>query len=161
MAVRVGTIGTSLYRRTDDNAPVGVRFLTRMYVEGWSATQDTLTVRYQGREYQVIEFGSLLKRSANPEALTLETVNANLNATGQNRTWKSVAYTAGGAMKLVDYTAAYLDFTVIIKKGADVTQENFEQREYTVCGYVVLDDGTVLYTEPMTDSVTAAIGRGA
>lgn len=159
--VQAGTIGTSLYRRTDDNAPVGVRFLTRMYVEGWSATQDTLTVRYQGREYQVIEFGSLLKRSANPEALTLETVNANLNATGQNRTWKSVAYTAGGAMKLVDYTAAYLDFTVIIKKGADVTQENFEQREYTVCGYVVLDDGTVLYTEPMTDSVTAAIGRGA
>ena len=64
-------------------------------------------------------------------------------------------------MKLVDYTQSYLDFTVVMKKGSSLSQEAFEQRSYTVCGYVVLDDGTVLYTDAMTDSVSKALARYA
>lgn len=111
--------------------------------------------------HTVKEFGSLLKRSTNTAALTLETVNAHLRDSGEERMWKAVAYTQGADMKLVDYTAAYVDFTVVMKKGDSVSQETFNSRVYTVCGYVVLDDGTVLYTPPMTDSVAAAQSRGA
>lgn len=155
----VETLGTSLYYENGASAPSGVRFLNRLCVEDLAVDGEHLTVRYQGLTRTITEFGTLLKRSDNAAELTLETVNANLDGTGATRMWKAVAYTAGGDMKLVDYTQSYLDFTVVMKKGTSLSQDAFEQRLYTVCGYVILDDGTVLYTDAMTDSVSAALGR--
>ena len=154
----MGTIGTSLYYDSGADNPTGVRFLNRLYLEDLNVNGDTLTVRYQGETRTIVEFGTLLKRSENAAELTLETANANLTASGAARMWKTVAYD-GGNMRLVDYTQSYLDFTVVMKKGTSLSQETFEQRSYTVCGYVVLDDGTVLYTDAMTDSVSAALDR--
>ncbi len=157
----MGTLGTSLYYESGVTDPTGVRFLNRLYIEDLNIAGDTLTVRYQGETHTITEFGSLLKRSENTAELTLETANANLTSVGTARMWKAVAYTTGGNMKLVDYTQSYLDFTVVMKKGTTLSQETFEQRSYTVCGYVVLDDGTVLYTDAMIDSVSAALARYA
>ena len=153
-----GTLGTSLYYGENAESPNGVRFLNRLYLEELTVG-NALTVRYNGQTRTITEFGSLIKRSENAAALTLDSVAANLNTAGAARMWKSVAYTADSDMMLVDYTESYLDFTVIMTKGDTLSQEEFEQRSYTVCGYVVLDDGTVLYTDAMTDSVSAALDR--
>lgn len=160
-SMSMGTLGTSLYYESGATDLTGVRFLNRLYIEDLNIAGDTLTVRYQGETHTITEFGSLLKRSENTAELTLETANANLTSAGTARMWKAVAYTTGGNMKLVDYTQSYLDFTVVMKKGSSLSQETFEQRSYTVCGYVVLDDGTVLYTDAMIDSVSAALARYA
>ena len=153
-----GTLGTSLYYGENAESPNGVRFLNRLYLEELTVG-NALTVRYNGQTRTITEFGSLIKRSDNAAALTLDSVAANLNTAGAARMWKSVAYTADGDMMLVDYTESYLDFTVIMTKGDTLSQEEFEQRSYTVCGYVILDDGTVVYTEAMTDSVSVALDR--
>lgn len=160
-SLAVATVGTSVYYAADNAAPQGVRFLNRMAVEGLNVNGAEITVRYGGVLHTVAEFGSLLKRNANTAELTLETAEAYANSSGALRMWKAGAYTKGDDMKLVDYTAAYVDFTVVMRKGADVAQSEFENRVYTVRGYVILDDGTVLYTEAMTDSVAAAQSRGA
>ena len=155
----VETSGTSLYYESGASEPSGVRFLNRLCVEDLAVDGEHLTVCYQGGTHTITEFGSLLKRSENTTELTLETANANLTSAGTARMWKAVAYTTGGNMKLADYTQSYLDFTVVMKKGSSLSQETFEQRLYTVCGYIVLDNGTVLYTDAMTDSVSAALCR--
>lgn len=152
-----GTIGTSLY--ISNNTATGIRFLNRLYLTDLDVTGNAITLIHNGKQYSVTEFGSLLKRSENNIDLTLESVNSHLTSSGANRMWKSVAYTAGNDMYLVDYTESYIDFTVVMKKGSSISQESFESREYTVCGYIVLDDGTVLYTENMTDSVSTAATR--
>ncbi len=142
------TIGTSL--RVAGEGYDGIRFLNRMYFSnGFNADFDTLTVNYNGAAYEVIEIGSLLKRAENETALTVANAEAALNETGTNRMWKSVAYKKGGNMSLVDYTAGYIDFSVVMLRGSNVSEEAFNARSYTACGYVKLQaaDGTVVTLE--------------
>ncbi len=155
-SVAFETIGTSLHYSVTGDLD-GVRFLTRLYISDLDV--DNLTVMYNGKIHTIVEFGSLLKRTASDADLTLDTVNANLNTTGMGRMWKVVAYTEGDNLRLADHTGAYLDFTVAMTKGASISSEVFNSREYTTRGYLVLDDGTVLYTTPFNDSVNRALSR--
>ncbi len=164
------TIGTSLYH-AQDGSYTGIRFLNRMNMSTKFDPQfETLTVTYEGEEYEVIEIGSLLKRATNETALTVANVEANLNTSGANRMWKSVAYQKGGTMKLVDYTDSYIDFTVVMKAGQGATpeqdarlKEQFARRQYTACGYIKLQkaDGTgtvetIEFESQITNSVETA-----
>lgn len=136
-----------------------MRFLNRLYVDGLNVNADTLTVTYNSKTYTVTEFGSLLKRASNADTeLTLENVDD--TAPSATRVWKAPAYD-GTTMKLVDYTAAYVDFTVIMK--TSVASAAFAEREYTACGYMILKDGSgntvTLYSDGKTDSAQAAEAR--
>ena len=142
------TIGTSL-RATGNGGYDGIRFLNRLYLaNGFDDEADTLSVNYNGATYEVIEIGSLLKRAENETALTVANVEAS-TATGVGRMWKSVAYQKGGSFRLVDYTASYIDFTVVMMRGEGLSEETFNARAYTACGYVKLQatDGTVITVE--------------
>ena len=107
-------------------------------------------------EYTVVEMGSKLCRSsAYDSTLAPEEIVWK---------WNSVAYTAGGDMKLLDYTETYVDFTVVMTKGANVAQEAFEAREYAACGYIVLEDAegnqVTIYSEnTQIDSVDSVQAR--
>ena len=146
------TVGTALRVGTDGDNYDGIRFLNRMYLgDGFDDEADKLTVKYNGAEYEIIEIGSLLKRSENTTALTVQNVESS-TATGANRMWKSVAYRKGGALNLIDYTDAYIDFSVVMLRGKNVSEETFNARSYTACGYVKLQakDGTVVTLESAT-----------
>ncbi len=156
---RFATIGTSVYYADDATDPSGIRFLNRLYLSGLNVNSDTVSVTYNGKSYTVTEFGSLLKRAGNTTAeLTLDNVDD--TAPSAKRVWKATAYN-GTTMKLVDYTASYLDFTVVMKSSAPGTA--FSAREYTACGYLILKDAdgktTVLYSRDKTDSVDATKKR--
>lgn len=149
-SVGFDTIGTSLRVGAGGDNYDGIRFLNRMYFgDGFDANFETLTVRHGGVEYEVIEIGSLLKRSENATDLTLANVEAALSLSGVNRMWKSVAYQAGGNMSVVDYTGSYIDFSVVMLRGASVSEEVFNARSYTARGYMKLEaaDGTVITVE--------------
>ncbi len=145
------TIGTSLRVGEDGVGYDGIRFLTRMNMATtFDPDASTLTVKYNGAEYEVVEIGSLLMRYAEGVELTLD-----------NYKWKSKAYVKGGNMSLVDYTDSYIDFTVIMTKGANVSTEAFNARQYTARGYIVLADAngnktTVLCDTQLTNSVNGA-----
>lgn len=156
---RFDTLGTSVYYAEGAVAPSGIRFLNRLYVEGLDVAADTLSVTYNGTAYTVAEFGSLLKRASNTDtALKLENVND--AASSATRVWKAVAYD-GVTMKLVDYTASYVDYTVIMR--STHANEAFANREYTACGYIVLKDASnntvTLYSSSVTDSPAATAER--
>ncbi|MBP3392781.1 MAG: polysaccharide deacetylase family protein [Clostridia bacterium] len=154
---RFETLGTSVYYEKNTTDPSGLRFLNRLYVDGLNVEDDTLTVTYGGKTYTVVEFGSLLKRTTNEAALTLENVDD--TATSATRVWKAAAY-VDGVMKLVDYTDSYVDFTVIMKTAN--ANAAFAAREYTACGYMLLSDGTstvTLYSKSMTDSAASTAAR--
>ena len=61
-------------------------------------------------------------------------------------------------MYLVDYTDTYVDFTIIMTSSV-ANKYSFITRDYVVCGYVVLDDGTTLYTDSFSDNVLSAQTR--
>ena len=153
-----GTLGTSVYYAKDAIEPTGVRFLNRLYLDGLDVNADTITAVFDGKEYTILEFGSLLKRASNTETkLTLDNVDD--TAPSAERVWKAAAY-ENGIMKLVDYTESYLDFTVIMK--TSTPSDVFTQREYTARGYVILTDGTktmTLYSKDKTDSAGNTASR--
>ncbi len=158
----VDTIGTSL-RATGDGGYDGIRFLTRMYFAGgFDGDNNALTVKYNGATYDVLEIGALLKRAENTTALTVENAEAALSATGANRMWKSVAYTKDGDYRLVDYTASYIDFAVVMLRGSNLSEEAFYARSYTSRGYMKLQaaDGTIVTVEcdtELTNSISSVI----
>lgn len=156
---RFEALGTSVYYADGADTPSGIRFLNRLYADGLNVNAEAMTVTYSGKTYTVAEFGSLLKRTSNTEtALKLENVND--AAASASRVWKAVAYD-GSTMKLVDYTAAYVDFTVVMRTTVD--NPSFAAREYTACGYMILKDenaNTVtLYTGNKSDSASSAAKR--
>ncbi|MBP3436012.1 MAG: Ig-like domain-containing protein [Clostridia bacterium] len=154
---KLDTVGTSLRYTEDDNYD-GIRFLTRLQLKKGSFDAETgvITVLKDGVEYTVVEMGSKLCRSsAYDSTLAPEEIVWK---------WNSVAYTAGGDMKLLDYTETYVDFTVVMTKGANVAQEAFEAREYAACGYIVLEDAegnqVTIYSEnTQIDSVDSVQAR--
>lgn len=153
---RFGTLGTSVYYEAGATEPSGIRFLNRLYVDGLSVQGDTVTVTYGGKTYTVTEFGSLLKRADNT-TVELKLENVSNTASSATRVWRATAYD-GTTMKLVDYTEAYVDFTVIMKSSGNSAA--FLSRKYTACGYIVLKDQSnqtvTLYTGSKTDSADDA-----
>ena len=89
--------------------------------------------------------------------MTLENYEAHKNDGSATKIWRSVGC-VGENVHLVDYTSAYLDFTIIMTSSV-ANRHAFLDREYTTCAYVVLEDGTTLYTEAFTDSVLGALER--
>ncbi len=151
----VATLGTSVHVDGAGKAD-GVRFLNRMY---YSRMDDSgVYVMYNGAEHKVAQFGSLLKRSTNEGELTLEAYNEHKNDSSATRIWKSSALRSGDVY-LIDYTNEYVDFTITMTSSV-ANHYNFLNRGYTVCGYVVLEDGTTIYTDAITDSVLNALTRG-
>lgn len=144
------TIGTSL-RETEEGEYDGIRFLTRMNLAAtFDPESESLHVKYDGVEYEVVEIGSLLMRYAEGVELGLD-----------NYKWRSRAYVKGRSMALVDYTDSYIDFTVVMTKGENVSTDVFNARKYTARGYIVLKDAegnekTVLCDTQLTNSVNGA-----
>lgn len=141
------TLGTSLRKKADGSFD-GIRFLTRMNLAtAFDAESETLSVLYGGAEYEIVELGSLLKR-----------YEEGVELTDENDLWKAVAYTKGEAMKLVDYTESYIDFT-------SVMMTTYTDRTYTARGYVVLrpavgGEDVVLYSATqLSDSIASAQAR--
>ncbi len=159
----VSTLGSSVYSVVGaDNSVAynGVRFLNRLYVhEDTNLDAGDIYVLHNGAKHKVVEFGSLLKRTDNTAGeLTLEGYEAHGTDTGTTRIWRTRAY-HGGDVYLVDYTADYLDFTVIMTTKV-ANRGAFLSRQYTTRAYVKLDDGTVLYSgEAVTDSPLSTLER--
>lgn len=155
----MNTVGTSLYYEAGAAEPTGIRFLTRLYIENLNIQDDKVTLTYKGKTYTVREFGTLMKRSLNATALKIENYDES-DTKSATRLWKAVAYD-GSTMKLVDYTDAYLDFTVVMKTSR--ASEAFNERYYDARAYLVLDDGSeeglVLYGDTFTDNADSAKER--
>ncbi len=152
---KLDTVGTAL-RYTEDDTFDGIRFLTRLQLkkDSFDADAGVITVLYNGVEYTVAEMGSVLARTGEYDGeLTLD-----------NAKWQSQAYVKGGNMSLIDYTTSYVDFTVVMKKGANVDQAVFEAREYAARGYLILEDAngdqiTVYSDSTQIDSVDSVQAR--
>ena len=153
----VATLGTSVFKN-EANEVSGIRFLNRLYATDWDPNGDGVYVTYNGKKLKVTQFGALLKRATNTEiALTLENYEAHKNDGSATKIWRSVGC-VGENVHLVDYTNGYLDFTIVMTSSV-ANRHAFLDREYTTCAYVVLEDGTTLYTEAFTDSVLGALER--
>ncbi len=151
------TLGTSVFKN-DENDVTGIRFLNRLYVTDWDPNGDGVYVTYNGQKQKVAQFGALLKRSTNTDVeLTLENYEAHKSDSSATKIWKSTGC-VGENVHLVDYTEGYVDFTIIMTSSI-ANRYSFLNREYTTCAYVVLEDGTTLYTEAFTDSVLGALER--
>ncbi|MBR2406302.1 MAG: Ig-like domain-containing protein [Clostridia bacterium] len=145
------TVGTSLRYKDAENYD-GIRFLTRLNVKAdtLKVVDDelTITVKYGGVDYEVVEIGSWLKRYEENEGVEVE-----LNA--ENALWTAVSYKKGETdMKLLDYTAQYIDF-------ASVMLTEYEDRVYTARGYIVLEDAeggqvTVAAGTQLSNSIASA-----
>lgn len=152
----VATLGTSVFLHEETNAISGIRFLNRLYYTRMEG--DDVYVMYNGTEHKVAQFGSLLKRGTNVDGeLTLEAYEEHKNDASATRVWKANCY-AGRNIAAVDYTNGYIDFTIIMTSSV-ANRYAFLSREYTTCAYVVLDDGTTIYTDAFTDSVLGAENR--
>lgn len=123
------TVGTSLYIAGSGECD-GIRFLTRLNLATtFDPEANALRVTYGGTAYEIVEFGSLLKRYEEGVELTMD-----------NKVWQSKTYVKGDDMLLVDYTDSYIDFTVVMMKGANLSFDAFCARRYTARGYLVLED---------------------
>lgn len=154
------TIGTSVHQSGVDaeGNPTydGVRFLTRLNLSvNFNEITDSLMVKYNGKEYEVEELGSLLKREENQTTLTYENAVANVRTTGVDKMWISKAFTKeDGVFRLVDYTESYIDF-------ASVMMTQYLERFYTARGYARLKDAdgnveTILCDE-LSNSISTVV----
>ncbi|MBR2406314.1 MAG: Ig-like domain-containing protein [Clostridia bacterium] len=150
----LATLGTSVYIKNETDIS-GVRFLNRLYYSRLDG--DDLYVMYNGAEHKVTQFGSLLKRSTNEGELTLAAYDEHKNDSGATRIWKHTAY-AGQNINVHDYTNSYMDFTITMTSSV-ANRYAFLNRGYTICAYMVLEDGTVVYGDAFTDSVLNAYTR--
>ena len=152
----VATLGTSVFLNEETNAISGIRFLNRLYYTRMDGND--VYIMYNGAEHKVAQFGSLLKRATNVDGeLTLAAYDEHKNDASATRIWKASCY-AGRNIAAVDYTNGYIDFTIIMTSSV-ANRYAFLSREYTTCGYVVLDNGTTIYTDAFTDSVLSAENR--
>ena len=142
------TIGTA-FRTNSEGEKDGIRFLTRLNLVNFDPTADVLNVTLDGKNYEIVEFGSLLMLASDEGELT-----------DTHYRWKSVAYSKDdGMMCILDHTESYIDFTVVMTRGT-IDQTTFENREYTARGYLILEDEndarqTILCSQ-VTNSVIGA-----
>ena len=152
----VATLGTSVYEN-ENGQFTGVRFLNRLYyTANTSFENNKIFVMYNGKEREVVEFGTLLKRSVNETELTLDKYKQYQNASGDSRIWKTTAYNdQGNTITLVDYTKGYMDFTIVMTSSV-ANRYSFLSREYKTCAYLILDNGEEVYCDAFADSVLGA-----
>ena len=165
--VTFGTIGTAVRYEEGTQNINGVRFLTRLHIDGGVRYnhKGRLVLTYNGTEYAVKNMGSLLKRVSNTAALTLENARDSQYAnavSGDKKIWHTTGYTPEDtAPRVLDYTDGYLDFAVsmLTKTPSDA----FNNRRYEVCGYIEFEraDGSTftVYSNSFVDSTTQAIQR--
>ena len=153
-----GTIGTA-YRELDGQQQGdkvdGIRFLTRVYIEGFDLTGDKITIKYNGTEYEVESMGTLLKRAANTTALTLD----NVGGSGAATIWRVENYNSTDkTLSVSAYSNNSLDFAATMTTSNP--SETFKERKYTSRGYIKLKGvDEVIYTTPRTDSAADAQKR--
>ena len=150
------TVGTSV--RRENGGITGVRFLNRLYIDNMDLTQDDLYVVHDGKRQAVTKIGVLMA-SGTADSLTLDDYAAYQSGNSEQRVWHALSYGgAGSALSVLAYTDRYLDFqiSVTLSKSGDA---DFLNRSYTVCGYIELEDGTVIYTAPLYDSAMGAMTR--
>ncbi len=155
----VATLGTSVYE--NENGQIsGVRFLNRLYYTADTSFENNkIFVMHNGAKREVVEFGTLLKRSVNESELKLENYEQYKNASGDSRIWKTTAYNnQGDTITLVDYTEGYMDFTIVMTSSV-ANRYSFLSREYTTCAYLKFSDGEEVYCDAFTDSVLSAQAR--
>lgn len=147
-----GTVATSV-RHTEDGKYDGLRSLNRIYVDGLDWSADTLTTTVAGETYTIAEIGAIARVAADGE-VTLD-----------NAERKGLCYSIddpNGRVKVLDYTDTYFDFSVVI---AYKTPVESDATEYQWRAYMILEaaDGSTqtVYTDMNTDSLDAAISRGA
>lgn len=155
------TVGTGLRQKADGSYD-GIRFLTRMnlafsFNDVADAAELELGLKYNGKDYTVKEIGSMIVRDNGAYDLGA------MDPTNESTYWrKSVAYKAGANMTLLDYTNRYIDFTVVVTKGANIEEEDFAARRYTAQGYLILtnSDGDIVVKcdNALTNSVNGAKG---
>ncbi len=153
-----GTIATS-YRELDSEQGGkvdGIRFLTRLYIEGLDLTGDTIKIKYNGTEYEVESMGTLLKRATNTTELTLE----NVGSSDAGTIWMAENYSKadGNSLSVSGYSDNSLDFAAIMTTSNP--SETFKDRKYTSRGYIQLEGlDEIIYTTPRTDSAADAQKR--
>ncbi len=154
----VATLGTSVYEN-ENGQFTGVRFLNRLYYTAdTSFESNNIYVMYNGVKREVVEFGTLLKRSSSETDLTLANYEIYKNAGSSSRIWKTTAYDEGDTITLVDYTKGYMDFTIVMTSSV-ANRYSFLSREYETCAYLILDNGEEVYCETFVDSVLGAQTR--
>ncbi len=153
-----GTIGTA-YRELDGQQQGdkvdGIRFLTRLYIEGLDLNGDEINVKYNGQTYEVESMGTLLKRAANTTALTLD----NVGGSGAATIWRVENYNSTDkTLSVSAYSNNSLDFAATMTTSNP--SETFKERKYTSRGYIKLKGvDEVIYTTPRTDSAADAQKR--
>ncbi|MBO5928957.1 MAG: Ig domain-containing protein, partial [Clostridia bacterium] len=159
------TIATSVHiKERTTNEVDGVRFLTRMYLNGGlSAHTETgkLQVTYNGQTYDVVSMGTLLRRKPLENAEDFSTFTPE-NGTEDGKpygVWKYEAYNAeNNKLYRKDKTDAYIDFAVSMM--TRTPSDTFNARVYQARGYIELGNGEVIYTDSvMEDSVNSVVAR--
>ncbi len=147
-----GTIASAVRRETVEGVTTitGMRFLNRIYINGLDWSADELKVTVGGVEYTITEIGAIA-RAKDGNDLSLESYER-----------RGVCYEYGDTtISVTDYTKQYFDFTVVLPY-ANVTSD---ATEYQCRAYMELTPAEgkaiIVYTDTMTDSLDAALSRGA
>lgn len=150
------TVGTSV--RRENGSITGVRFLNRLYIDGLDLSGDNLYVVHNKQRKMVSKIGVLMA-AGEVDTLTLADYEAYRNGTGDQRVWHAVTYGGPSAsLYVAAYTDTYLDCQISMTFAQAMTT-TFLNRMYTVCAYMELEDGTVIYTDASSDSVVDALTR--
>ncbi len=153
-----GTIATAV-RRVDGKVDA-VRFLNRLYIDGLDLTADSLTVRHNGQLRTVTQIGVLMTRG-HKDALTLDDYNAYKSGQASAKVWHALSYkNTSSTLFVLEYTDRYMDF-IINMSTTTPHNPSFLLRDYTICGYMMLDNGEIIYTDAMWDNAADAMAREA
>ncbi len=153
-----GTIAASV-RRTDGEVDA-IRFLNRLYIDGLDLSGDSLTLQHNGETRTITEIGVLLTRGVQ-DTLTLEDYEAYTSGVSDQKVWRALSYKSGwSGLYTVEYTDSYMDFCINMTT-SNPKDKAFLLRDYTISGYVTLDNGDVIYTTAMNDRLVDALAREA
>lgn len=153
-----GTVGSAV-RHVDDKVDA-VRFLNRLYIDGLDLSGDALQIKHNGQTRTVKQIGVLLMRGQQ-DAITLEDYEAYKADKTQPRVWHALSYKyTSSTLFVLQYTDSYLDF-IINMTTSSANNRDFLLRDYTICGYMLLDNGEEIYTTAFYDNAADALAREA
>ncbi len=151
-----GTIATGVRHVKVDGEEMydGIRSLNRIYIDGLNWNADTLTTTIAGQSYTITEIGAVARKAD----------TGDLDKDNYER--KGLCYSIDdpdGTIKVQDYTQQYFDFTVVIKYNTPVKSDAtvYQWRAYMILESADGSDTQVIYTDINTDSLDAALSRGA
>ena len=153
-----GTIATAVRR---NNGEVdAIRFLNRLYIDGLNLDGDTLTLKHNGETRTITQIGVLLTRGVQ-DSLTLEDFDAYKKGDSDQKVWHSLSYkSTWSSIYMLQYTDSYMDFCINMTT-SNPNNKNFLLRDYTISGYIQLDNGETIYTTAMNDMLANAMVREA